>query len=85
MAVPVPAVLGLVAGWAVTAGGTGELATPTGVALVVELATSQGPIPDMTVTGHGVGAGTRDPADRANVVRLVVGERGRRHRGHGSS
>ncbi len=76
MAVPAPAVLELVPGWAVGAGGTGELATPTGVALVVELATAQGPIPDMTVTAHGVGAGTRDVDGRANVVRLVVGERG---------
>lgn len=76
MPVPVPAVLGLVPGWSVTAGGTGELATPTGVALVVELATGQGPIPDMTVSGHGVGAGSRDTDGRANVVRLVVGRRG---------
>jgi pyridinium-3,5-bisthiocarboxylic acid mononucleotide nickel chelatase len=76
LAVPVPAVLGLVEGWSVTAGGTGELATPTGVALVVELATSQGPMPDMTVTGHGVGAGSRDVDSRANVARLVLGHRG---------
>jgi pyridinium-3,5-bisthiocarboxylic acid mononucleotide nickel chelatase len=76
LAVPVPAVLGLVSGWSVTEGGAGELATPTGVALVVELATGQGPLPDMTVGGHGVGAGTRDMDGRANVVRLVVGRRG---------
>lgn len=75
--VPVPAVLALVEGWAVTAGlGQGELATPTGVALVVELASGQGAIPDMTVSGHGIGAGTRDPAGHANVVRLVLGADG---------
>ena len=80
LAVPVPAVLGLVAGWSVTAGGAGELATPTGVALVVGLAAGQGPLPDMTVTAHGIGAGTRDTDGRANVVRLVVGRRGSERR-----
>ena len=34
LAVPVPAVLELSAGWPVTAGGEGELTTPTGMALV---------------------------------------------------
>jgi len=71
--VPVPAVLGLVSGWTVHEGGRGELATPTGVAVVVSLASRQGSMPTMRVTGHGVGAGTRDPADRPNVVRLVLG------------
>ncbi len=70
--VPVPAVLGLVAGWDVSAGGEGELATPTGAALVTTLAT-QGALPRMRVTATGVGAGTRDPADHANVVRVVLG------------
>jgi uncharacterized protein (TIGR00299 family) protein len=71
--VPVPAVLDLVGGWVVAAGGEGELATPTGAALVVGLASGQGPLPAMRVSGHGVGAGTRDPEGRANVVRLVLG------------
>jgi uncharacterized protein (TIGR00299 family) protein len=73
--VPVPAVLGLVDGWAVEAGGEGELATPTGVALVTTLATSQGPLPALEVMASGVGAGTRDPAGRPNVVRVVLGRR----------
>jgi uncharacterized protein (TIGR00299 family) protein len=75
MPVPVPAVLGLVDGWEVVAGGAGELVTPTGAALVVELASGQGPLPAMRVSRHGVGAGTRDPAGRANVARLVLGQR----------
>jgi uncharacterized protein (TIGR00299 family) protein len=75
MPVPVPAVLGLVDGWEVVAGDAGELATPTGAALVVELASGQGPLPAMRISRHGVGAGTRDPAGRANVARLVLGQR----------
>ncbi len=70
--VPGPAVLELVTGWPVEAGGEGELATPTGVALVTALATA-GPLPRLRVTATGTGAGTRDPEDRANVVRVVLG------------
>ena len=73
--VPVPAVLGLVDGWSVEAGGEGELATPTGVALVTTLATSQGDLPALEMSGSGVGAGTRDAAERPNVVRVVLGRR----------
>jgi uncharacterized protein (TIGR00299 family) protein len=73
--VPVPAVLGLVDGWQVEAGGEGELATPTGAALVTTYATAQGPLPALDVVTSGVGAGTRDPAGRPNVVRVVLGTR----------
>ena len=73
LAVPAPAVLGLLGGWSVVEGGAGELATPTGVALAVGNDGRQGPLPAMTVLAQGVGAGTRDPIGRANVVRLVVG------------
>jgi pyridinium-3,5-bisthiocarboxylic acid mononucleotide nickel chelatase len=73
--VPVPAVLALVDGWSVEAGGQGELATPTGVALVTTYATAQGPLPPLDVVGSGTGAGTRDPAERPNVVRVVLGRR----------
>lgn len=71
--VPGPAVLELVTGHQVVAGGTGELATPTGVALLVTLADGWGPLPALRVVGTGVGAGTRDRPDRANVVRAVLG------------
>jgi pyridinium-3,5-bisthiocarboxylic acid mononucleotide nickel chelatase len=74
--VPTPAVLGLLAGTTlVGAGGPVdvELATPTGVALLAEWAASSGPMPAMTVEASGIGAGQRSLADRANVVRLVVG------------
>ncbi len=71
--VPAPAVLELARGWEVVAGGTGELATPTGMALVRALADACGPLPRLAVTAVGVGAGGRDPAGRANVVRAVLG------------
>lgn len=52
----------------------GELCTPTGAALLTTLATSYGAQPAMTVHVIGVGAGGRDPAGHANVLRLLVGE-----------
>ncbi|MBX9243889.1 nickel pincer cofactor biosynthesis protein LarC [Actinotalea ferrariae] len=72
--VPPPAVLELSRGWDVLAGGEGELATPTGMALVTALAHGSGPLPALRVTTSGVGAGTRDAPHRANVVRVVVGQ-----------
>jgi pyridinium-3,5-bisthiocarboxylic acid mononucleotide nickel chelatase len=75
--VPGPAVLALLADAAAPGHGGGaeeELATPTGVALVTALASDFGQLPPMRPAGTGTGAGGRDPADRPNVVRLVVGE-----------
>jgi pyridinium-3,5-bisthiocarboxylic acid mononucleotide nickel chelatase len=72
--VPVPAVLEMVRGWTVFGGGAGELATPTGVALVTALASGCGPLPDMQVVATGVGAGSKDTPARANVVRVVIGD-----------
>ncbi len=71
--VPVPAVTRMLVGWTVHAGGPGELATPTGVALLTTLAVDQGPLPRMRVSAVGTGAGTRDIPGRANVVRVLVG------------
>jgi uncharacterized protein (TIGR00299 family) protein len=71
--VPPPAVLELARGWRVLAGGDGELATPTGMALLRTLAAECGPIPPLEVTAVGVGAGGRDVAGRANVTRVVLG------------
>jgi uncharacterized protein (TIGR00299 family) protein len=51
-----------------------ELATPTGVALMVALADDFGPMPTMAVGSVGYGAGTRDIAGRPNVVQVVVGD-----------
>ncbi len=73
--VPVPAVLAILTGRgaAVTAGGEGELCTPTGAALLAVLADDWGPVPQMRIDGVGVGAGSKDPPGRANVMRVVLG------------
>ena len=73
--VPAPAVLELLQGAPVTAGPAPyEMTTPTGAALLAELVTDWGPLPSMRPTRTGYGAGTRDPDEVANVVRLVMGE-----------
>ncbi|MGI5143047.1 nickel pincer cofactor biosynthesis protein LarC [Streptomyces sp. CA-106110] len=71
--VPVPAVLELSAGWQVMSNGEGELATPTGMALVTTLAERCGALPPLLVRRTGMGAGTKDTPGRPNVVRVVLG------------
>ena len=51
-----------------------ELTTPTGAAIVATLVDSFGPLPSMKVERIGYGAGTRDLAEQANLLRLFVGE-----------
>lgn len=51
-----------------------ELTTPTGAAILKTLVTRFGPLPAMTIDRVGYGAGTKDFSDRANVLRLIVGE-----------
>lgn len=72
---PAPATLEIakglpVRGWKVD----GELTTPTGAAILRSCASDFGPIPDMTVTAIGYGAGTADFDSVPNVMRLVVGD-----------
>jgi uncharacterized protein (TIGR00299 family) protein len=50
-----------------------ELVTPTGAALVSSLAAGYGPVPRMTLTGSGYGAGSRDLEALPNVVRVMIG------------
>jgi len=58
-----------------TPGSVGELATPTGMALVRALAGDRcEPLPGLTVRALGVGAGGRDTVGWPNVVRVVLGE-----------
>jgi pyridinium-3,5-bisthiocarboxylic acid mononucleotide nickel chelatase len=73
--VPVPAVLEMSAGWRVLSGGEGELATPTGLALLTTLSEESCGLPAMSVRAVGMGAGTRDVPGRPNVVRVVLGDR----------
>ena len=51
-----------------------ELTTPTGAAIVKVLADRFGALPAMTIEAVGYGAGTMNLPDRANVLRLFVGE-----------
>jgi pyridinium-3,5-bisthiocarboxylic acid mononucleotide nickel chelatase len=51
-----------------------ELVTPTGAALIRTLAPIFGPQPAMRVQQIGYGAGTRNPKDFPNVLRLSIGE-----------
>ena len=51
-----------------------ELTTPTGAAILKALVTRFSALPEMTVESIGYGAGSRDLADRANILRLFVGE-----------
>lgn len=52
-----------------------EVTTPTGAALMTTLAIGFGPAPAMSAQAVGYGAGTADPAERANVVQVVIGTR----------
>ena len=52
--------------------GAGELTTPTGAALITTLASFQRPA--MSITGVGVGLGSKDPGKFPNVLRLWLGE-----------
>jgi len=73
MPVPAPATMRLLEGQVVRPGpaGAGELVTPTGAALVRVL--SAGPEPEAYVPlRSGFGAGTKEFADRANALRIVL-------------
>jgi uncharacterized protein (TIGR00299 family) protein len=73
--VPVPAVTRLAEGWQLTAGGEGELTTPTGMAVLAALCDECIDLPTMTLRSVGLGAGTKDFQGRANVTRVLIGDR----------
>jgi uncharacterized protein (TIGR00299 family) protein len=74
--VPAPATASLLAGRPIYARGPAmELTTPTGAALATTLSASFGPVPAMSVTSIGYGAGDRDFKEHANVLRIMLGER----------
>lgn len=76
LAVPGPAVVELALGWPTLPGreGAGELATPTGMALL--RLGQPGAMPAMIVSGVGTGAGSKDIPGHANTTRIVIGSAG---------
>ncbi len=72
--VPAPATAELLRGIPILNEGQGELTTPTGAAILAATVDTFGPPPPMRVRAIGYGAGTRELADRPNVLRVLVGE-----------
>ncbi|HWJ97596.1 MAG TPA: nickel pincer cofactor biosynthesis protein LarC, partial [Acidimicrobiales bacterium] len=71
---PAPAVVELLAG--IPTRGVDlsvELTTPTGAALASALASAYGPMPAMTITATGFGAGTKELDHRPNLTQVVLG------------
>ena len=50
-----------------------ELTTPTGAAIVKTLVDKFGPLPAMTIRAIGRGAGSKEFAERPNILRLFLG------------
>jgi pyridinium-3,5-bisthiocarboxylic acid mononucleotide nickel chelatase len=73
--VPAPATAELLRGAPVYSSGIPkELLTPTGAAILRALDVRFEPLPRITLSATGYGAGARDFPGSANVVRLVIGE-----------
>jgi uncharacterized protein (TIGR00299 family) protein len=71
---PAPATMALLKGVPVVpASAEGETITPTGAAIVTTFASAFGPVPAMEVKGIGYGAGTRDPHEVPNLLRIIQG------------
>jgi uncharacterized protein (TIGR00299 family) protein len=77
MPVPAPATARLLQGIPTYGGAVdGELVTPTGAAIIRHRVTEFGPAPLMRTLAIGYGSGTKNLADRANVLRVTIGESG---------
>ncbi|MGA2580229.1 MAG: nickel pincer cofactor biosynthesis protein LarC [Bryobacteraceae bacterium] len=73
--VPAPATAALLRGKPIYSEGPAvELTTPTGAALAVTLAREFGALPPIRIAASGYGAGGYDFPDRANVLRVILGE-----------
>ena len=73
--VPAPATLEILKGIAIgQLDEPHELITPTGAAIVAEFGENFGLMPEMKIIRIGYGLGTRDLANRPNVLRAVLGE-----------
>ncbi len=74
--VPAPAVLELLRGAPLHAGGVrAELTTPTGAAILAASAARFSDMPPLRVERVGYGAGTREHRELPNLLRVVLGER----------
>jgi uncharacterized protein (TIGR00299 family) protein len=51
----------------------GELTTPSGAAILTTVVERFAPLPPLTIESIGLGAGTRELPDQANILRLFVG------------
>ncbi len=71
---PSPATLELLRGAPLVGAEGHELVTPTGAVLAATLADEWGELPPLVLDRVGYGAGTADPADRPNVVRILLGQ-----------
>ena len=72
---PAPATVALLKGIPVHDSGLKEeLVTPTGAALVRGLAHSFGSLPAMVIEKVGYGVGSRNLADRPNLLRILIGQ-----------
>ena len=73
--VPAPATALLLEGCPIYGGEVqGELCTPTGAALLKHFVSEFGPMPAMALDRVGYGMGTKDFPERANCVRVLLGE-----------
>ena len=74
--VPAPATALLLKDKPIYVGGPAfELTTPTGAAILAALAKGYGNMPALSITSLGYGAGTKDFPNRANVLRITIGEK----------
>lgn len=75
VSVPAPATAELLRGVPVVGSDVEfELTTPTGAAVLSTLVDGFGPLPSMTIRSVGYGAGHKDLKQRANVLRVVLGD-----------
>ncbi|MDR3234182.1 MAG: nickel pincer cofactor biosynthesis protein LarC [Planctomycetaceae bacterium] len=74
VSVPAPATAELLCGVPIEASGVPfELTTPTGAAVLKYFVKAFSVLPAMTITASGIGAGTRDLPQQANVFRIITG------------
>ncbi len=72
---PAPAVIELLRGAPTYGRDVGiELTTPTGAALLAALVSGWGPLPSMTISATGFGAGSKELEELPNLTQVVVGE-----------